>query len=191
MYDYYGVCLRTHEDEECTDMMEEVFYTKGLFDNKGITIGAMLLEDDRCLLEEYAPLLFNTLPNDISLYETMLKLVTLIRDYRQNVAYGTSIKSMKDLSPTHKNKDDEKKNQAFRKNLVGLCNMMGGTMAGTKLSFELKEMLKDAYDTPENYLIHRPKAFTASIKPIENYIIGLNLPNKKTHRENFIKAIDA
>jgi hypothetical protein len=189
-YDYYGTNKRNYDDDDFREALNAVFDTKQVIEGfPTIPLVAQMIEEDRTLLEDHVPLLFTTLPKDKDLYDSIFELAKLIMQYRSDRAGSSNVKPINSLSPTHQNKSDEGREAAFIQHIEKLYFMMGGERIGTEAGNKLKKILEDAHDHPQKYLIKRHKAYTASLKPIEDYFKSLKLYNRTNQIKDFIKAL--
>ena len=178
MFDYYGVNLRTYEDEECTEIMKDA-------------INEMLVDDIFIdLLEEYAPKLFNTLPTHLDPSKVMHDLLDLLHLYCRDVSASVCSSVMERYHTTHRKKSEKDRTKAFLGHIESLQKLCGGGLAIGEKGIDLKRILEDAYDKPKEYIMPRYQSLSASTKPIDDYIKSLSLPNKKEYRELFIKQIN-
>jgi hypothetical protein len=100
--DYYGVSFKTYEEWECEEAMEEIFREAtddGAFPN--------LTEDDKGLLTDYAPKLFNTFSykqekeRKNELKKAMSGLCELYEAYRFESLFKIGISTHTDTNLTH------------------------------------------------------------------------------------------
>lgn len=201
-YDYDGVFKVTHYEDDIIYVLTEAL-------DEDITwhVSPDVLESDdfndnfkkmleqtssmRTILEEHIPILFQTLPEKHDLKETILKLLQLIIGYRNDRAHQNNVKEINKLSPTHRNKSDAEREGAFIKHIEALHLMMGGFTVGTEKGNELKRILEYAHDHPKEYLLNRSKAYTASLKPIKEYLVSLKLYKRSNEIEALLNAIES
>lgn len=179
--DYFGIPITTRTKEDCTDtMMYEVLIGEHYHDDTPVIERGKggcppehtwLSEKDRELLIEYAPKLFDTLPQGNDLLTAMQGLVTLIGKHRFEIVWQRSEKArMNHYSYSKKNA--EEKADALKKHIEAIVKIIGidtyidkGEMIdivqnGKKVREEslrtpkddLLEELANAYENPMRYL---------------------------------------
>ena len=196
LYDYWGVCYRTHEDEECISTFEDVlsdtspFSLHEQYGKFGITLDITLRDSDKDLLQKYAPKLFNTLLKQYDLHDAILEWATLVHNYRnsQKEANFVNKNIYGDYPTTYGSHKDKKTINAFKNRIKTIYDLMGGDAVGTKKGNDLKKLLKDACENPNDYFTRKPE-MKPNKDPIEDYLRGLKLPDKSKVITDFIKDL--
>jgi len=203
LYDYYGKCWRTHEDQECIDIfnydvlhiekvMTDSVTGKPIFPDLVYTLDELLSEADKALLEGYAPKLFNTLNESNDLCSAMLEWATLLQNYRHSKNnFGVAIqKSIINNYPNLRNKKSkQEKLNTFQNNLKSVFDAIGGGAVGTPKGNTLKKLLDDAYHNPNDYFTSKPKKDKPSIANMKDYLNSLDLNGKSKIISDFLKEI--
>jgi len=160
-----------------------------------------LATEDKDLLEEYAPKLFNTYENIKELENVLSEFVKLYYLYRREFYNCIKIEDSKivtlkqleqmfyDNSPIpYKKETRDKKIESFKTHLNTLYNFLGGSRFGTEKGNKFKKQLQEIYDNADEYIPKRTKV-TISTKPIKDYLLSLNLKNKSSTIHEFINTI--
>ncbi len=175
-----------------TPELIEEWRSKGLLP----TLGDKLSGNDKTLLEEYVPKLFNTIlePKE-HLADAIYTLTVLIRSYRNAKQERTYFESQFDDYKRTKDKHSKttEKPESIRKNIKQiiqlLCNKKeNGAFISPKANDEIIPVLEKLYKNPEEYILMNPR-YTISKSPISAYLRGLNLPDKSDAIKEFMKKI--
>lgn len=224
-YDYYGVKKTTIEDYGCIEMMEAILYDASKegepeVDDDGNILNndeelefdaedTILTIDDKELLIEYAPQLFNTLLEPEQLEKAMLGLVKVFREYRLNGDSRYGINYIREHSPSFgAKKGRAEKEEDLVKKITQVIDLMGGDLyhkdtntiqinpntnemqeSDEPKATEIKDLLKRVRDNPSAYIPSRPLKPSTNKNNIKDYLFKLELANKTDTIEAFIKAI--
>ena len=164
------------------------------------TLGDVLSDEDKTLLEEYIPQLFNTINEpEKNLADAIYTLTVLVRSYRdaerERKVFEKQFDSYSNCKRSQKGREEDIKK--FRTNINRIMHLLGGSTpddkGGYSLAITLKakplvEALHEAYKNPDEYFLDNPK-YTISKEPILNYLQSLDLPNKSKIIEEFWKKI--
>jgi len=220
-YDYWGVPITTYTEEECIEMMRDEVLTAKDYDDdtrvfeqrKGESTGYhnWLSKEDRELLIEYAAKLFDTLPKDKDLFDSMLGLVTIIGKHRFEVMWYKQENSRMGLY-SHNKKNQEEKADALKKHIQAILGIIGidsyvpkeGDLAGLRTSKddfidELERAHEDTmsylprgnpgYSLEENKHGEMVKVLHHTKQPMQEYLKSLHLKNRSIIIKEFIKKI--
>lgn len=220
-YDYWGVPITTRTEEECTDVMrDEVLTGEHYYDDTPVfermkggcpKHHQWLSEKDRELLIEYAPKLFDTLPKDKDLFDSMLGLATILGKHRFEVIWQRS-EGVRMKSYSHSKKTQEDKAEALQKHIAAIVNIIGTdwyTPKGEEFSDlrtsrdDLFDELERAYQDPMSYLPYGNPGYSLeqnehgemvkvlhhTKQPMQEYLIALDLKNRSDIIKEFIKKI--
>ena len=194
-YGYYGELIpKTYSHEECTETLEQHM------------IDAKLSPRDEKLLEEYVPMLFDTLPKgikssityeEIDLNYAIKNLIMLLGIYRRRQSGREKMRSQKVILPLSKQNINKKRNY-LKNHAKAILDMIGKTdnhAAGDFDSFkayELKKNLESLICSPETYLpeqISFSKGF-GNKKDIKEYLRSdLTLPYNGTIISEFLQQL--
>lgn len=165
----------------------------------------ILTENDKTLLEDYAPKLFNTIDNEREAGKMMKGLLKVLYKYRYETSEYSIPNDAKKRIPTYKHRSIEDKAIALKKKIAKsnktistlkeIIDLMGGenfhTVQGEELKKHfngLKKHLLNADRHPKEYIpIIRTTKITK--KEIEDYLIGLNLSKKGATIKDFLAKI--
>lgn len=196
--DYWMKCWRTHEDEECVNTFlyhvlsdTAPFSKHKIYAKFGVTLDLQLCDSDKDLLEDYAPKLFNTLLIQYDLHDVMLKWATLVHSYRNTQKEANFVNNgiYGNYPKTYSTKSEKETVNAFKKRIKTIYDLMGGDAVGTRKGNDLKKILKDAFDNPDDYFTSKPEIESNKEETIGNYLRGLKLPDKTDVIKNFIKDL--
>lgn len=220
-YDYHGVLITTHTKEECTDVMQyDVLIGDHYYDDTAVLDRVKggsphhhkwLSEKDRELLIEYAPKLFDTLPKEKDLYDSMLGLATILGKYRFEVLWHRKESARMD-SYSHSKKRQEDKEEALKKHIDAIVKIIGTDMyipKGEEISHlrtsrdDLLDELERAYQNPMSYLPPGNIGYSLeenehgeivkvshhTKQPMEEYLKALDLKNRSDIIKEFVKKI--
>jgi len=184
-------------DEDCKDMMKYAIeheiltiISRETGKEEQITLSDRLNLDDKLLLEDYAPKLFNTYEDRQKLDKIMHKLALLLSNYRKEPNYNKSMKIFYEGEGVHsKNKSEEKRKEAFQKHCDNLYGLLGTGFLRSEKGNELQKMLKDAFYNPQEYMPPKPKKITNSYSNIHNFLTDLKLPGKSDTITEFITKL--
>lgn len=138
------------------------------------------------LLIEYAPVFFvsfDDIKNDGENYGEMqmFKLVYLVIDFTlyvniKHAQKSHAVNSVNELGYRHEfpyaNKTQEEKEKAFKKHLATLYNFLGGNFSGYRKAHDFKEIIKDAYQNPKEYMLRDIK-YSYSTRSIRDFLSQL------------------
>ncbi len=194
--------ILTISNELCTDTMiydilnDEKFLNSNTTDGIG---GNSLNSNDKILLEEYAPKLFNTLEKFDDLQSVMTKLVDLVNIYRYKSIIHRGEKKMLTLYPKIKSaskKTEAEKIKIFKNHIVNMIKLAGDNRYSLQDHQKSKEyiyfwnILDDVCDHPEDYFPAEYRdVSTPQKETIEKYLMGLKLPGKTESIKEFMKKI--
>lgn len=200
LYDYFGKCWRTYDDDECTNMMAYHILSDNFF-GKDFRIS----QEDEDLLISFAPKLFNTLKKE----NVHINYCSLTTDNKplEAAMWGLvnefySYRHFNDLDffdnrlkrEHHKGSDNKKmdeKVERFQNHINSIIKLMGGRVSKNE-GIHLKEHLQHALENPERYIFDNSEKIGSSIpkSKIKNYLLSLKLDHKNNTIEDFIKAIN-
>ncbi len=182
LYDYWDTNYRTHEDYECTEKMEDA-----IDDVFGSLRRDFLSTKDKKLFEEFAPKLFNVLPEEYELSAAIGGLLKEVLHYKAVKGAG-SANSMSYKSETEKtkNKSYEQRIKLLRKSAQSILNLID-----TRVHKGLVQELERIIEKPPSYF---PKSangfFSVNKNAIRDYLFSLKLPSKTKIIEGFIIELD-
>ena len=153
------------------------------------TLGERLTIEDAELLEEYAPKIFNTIPEpNINLNPYLHTLTILIRSYRRA---ELQIKLLEEkfnaYNASKSNKGEKEKIRLLRKRLNDIVNLIGEPSHPDAAKYIFPALQKLYYE-PQKYISRNPK-YTISKSPILDFLRSLKLPGKSQIIEEFYKKI--
>ena len=210
-YDYWGLPITTHTQEECISVMKEVTAKENHIGVNG-DYHNFLSEEDMELLIEYAPKLFDTLPQDNDLFTAMVGLKIIIGKHRFEVMWKRNEKARMSNSYSHNNKSQEEKADALKKHIDAIRGIIGmdsyipkdhdlAELRTTKDDF--LDELERTYQDPTQYLPHGDpgyclehnehgetiKVLHHTQQPMEEYLKALQLKNRSDIIKEFIQKI--
>jgi len=179
---YHGNSIRTYQDWECTEMMEDILRDDE-FSN--------LSDKDKNLLEEYAPRLFNTAKYEReSLKVFMRDLCRKVAKFRKGIS---GFKFAKKKTAIYKNSSDEEIKDALRGHAKAILNLTGNPENGELDYFTEKyhffRELHLMIECPEDFLSMDVQYKPASKTKIKKYLHNLQLPNKTNTIKEFIEEL--
>ncbi len=203
LYDYYGGSIRTHQDHECTEIMENILRKD---------VCASISDNDKSLLEDFAPKLFNTFPVSIDdLEEAMWGLILCIRIYRGTPSLKEGIKKhypwKKEGMYSQKGWDNKVK--ILKDKAIEILEIIEETNATFNLD-KTKKATKHfhvEYDSfvehrndlifslnvlrliPEAYMPPKIRKISNTKDDIKSYLTGLSLPGKTNDIDNFMERL--
>jgi len=183
LVDYHGGSIRTYQDWECLEMMEDILRDEEF---------QSMSENDLLLLEEYAPKLFNTAPYKQEVVEFMMKeLVRKLRDYRNGI--GGFRFTAKEGVRLYSQKD-HKVEQSLKDHATAILELLGDPSKGeidylTEKYHFFKELMNMA-EHPEEFMSMDIKYKSASRTRITKLLQSYKLPKKTSTIKAFFKAID-
>lgn len=173
------------------------------WEDKGLlsTLGDVLSDSDKDLLEEYIPQLFNTMigPKN-NLDDAIYMLIVLIRSYRDALQeqgwFTPQFEKYDAIKGGRSKKGKEKDAQTLKTKIDDIFFLIGGGRVSDKnviintnpKTKELMDVLVEAYNNPNAYLLDNPK-FSISKAPISDYLSSLDLPGKSGLIKEFMKKI--
>ncbi len=182
LYDYYGVPIRTRQDEECTEIMENVLRADEF---------ASISDKDKSLLEEFAPKLFNTAKYSDFVVEGMMRILCSdVRGYREG---NGSFKFIEKKGVMLKNQDSKEREKSLIKHATSILKILGDPSKDDiqymtenyKVFMGLKKMI----DNPKDFFSMKIK-YTAKTKTkIKNMLQELQLPKKAKIIDDFIEEL--
>ncbi len=141
-----------------------------------LPISTFLTFEDKELLIEYAPKLFNTYNNkNYSLEDAMFLLAYKLYHYRRSQESATS-KNMTTIiektlggkyKKTYKSQSKTERIESFKKHIQTLHYLMGGYYGSNGINCNLKQELEKAFNNPEEY-IYQPIRY----KPLNKKILS-------------------
>ncbi len=166
----------------------------------------VLTFDDKELLVEFAPLLFNTSTNYQGLINDMYGLIKLVWEYRLHTSPNYVINQIRADFTTIYEKDQAKLENAFTKILDKFINdFMGGDLISNagdiKIDHngiregdlpnpkEVKKILQTMKENPSYYITTKPDKPKADKGEIKEYLVGLKLKDKSDTIKEFAKKI--
>lgn len=220
-YDYFGEPITTHTEEECTETMVcEVLIGEHYYDDTPVIdrikggsphYHQWLSKQDRELLIEYAPKLFDTLPKENDLFTVMLGLATIIGKHRFEVMWQKN-EDARMNSYSHSKKSLEDKVNALKKHIEAIRGIIGTDIYVPK-DHELAQFrtphddfldeLEKAYRDPMRYLPHGNPRYSLEQNEhgetrevlhqtqqlIEEYLKALQLKNRSHIIKEFMQKI--
>ncbi len=182
MEDYYGVSIRTYQDYECTEMMEDVLRDSE-FD--------IVRDEDKILLEKFAPKLFNTAPYAAEIVRHMMKeIAASIREYRKGIG---GFKFISKERARLKKAPDTEVDKSLKEHATAILELLGNPERGENDYFtEHYPFFKDLMNLAENpsdFKSMRIKDKPASKTKIKKCLQRLKLPNKTNTIQEFINAL--
>lgn len=190
--------MGTYSDEYCIDMMQYEVLGKcedieEQIKNQNLPILRYLSPDDKELLIEYSSKLFNTLPQQQSLYDTLLNFADFVNSYRCENMLLRMVEEEKKHLPNY-NKSYEIRKEAFKKHINTILEYTGNSVSPfeeqrTDVDSLIIELRKALQNTDE-YLLKMPKKSKyANNKEVKLYLKSLKLPGKTDVINKFIKAL--
>lgn len=220
-YDYFGSPITTHTKEECIETMEyEVLIGDHYYDDTPVLdrikggcpdFHQWLSQQDREILIEYAPKLFDTLPKDKDLFNSMLGLATIIGKHRFEVMWQRNEDARMNVY-SHGNKSQESKASSLKTHIAAILGIIGidsyidkecelAHLRTTKDDF-LDELAR-AYEDPIQYLPRKDSKLSyeqneagemvavphCTQGPMKEYLKDLNLKNRSDIIKEFVEKI--
>jgi len=154
-FDYYGGNSKTFEEWECIESMQKIFR-----DDVDIGELSQLSEDDKQLLEEYAPILFNTfISSDCKkryeeLKEAMYGLCESINVYRFAHTFRVGIQQHTDRELTE-NQGRAKRLIVFKNNALNMLKIIDDEeheYFDNVRTDELRKILLDVTINPNDFM---------------------------------------
>jgi hypothetical protein len=186
--------MRSNDD--ILDMLSyKIYGIKRPYNNR--EYGSYLSGSEKDLLEKYVPILFNTYNHDDSLSNVIIELLELYIQFRTNkpnpkegVISANQLEAMfYDDSPIpNKNKTRNEQVEGFKTHIEGLLKYLGGDNFGTEKGNKLKKILRESFNTPNEYIPQR-RDTRVSKKEIELFLYSLKLENKSLQIQEFITEI--
>jgi hypothetical protein len=181
-------------DDTCTDtMIYNVIYENHKSSNGKELPLFKLTEEDKELLIEYAPKIFNTY-NGKNLEDVMKETAILLHNYRNKQSENKIINFFfSDAKVMYEKQKEDKRHEAFKKHIISAYRLLGndaiGTPKGNELKNELQNILENVLNNKDEYFIKKPKV-TATKKDIEKFLNSLKLSGKSKIIQEFIKEIE-
>jgi len=181
-------------------ILGEDFLNSIIIDADDITIKSqkfkqgVLLEEDKSLLIEYVPKLFDTLlETKTEIMYKMFELVNHVWKFRLYNDPHFMINRMRDNFPTKYENDLPQKNQALINSIDTVLELMGGDL-DAEGDTELKTQLREVRKNPSKHIPKKPPspkkhAKYVSLTTIRKYLSSLNLDKQKVVDE-FIDKLE-
>ena len=144
-----------------------------------------LTEDDRGLLDEYVPNLFNTLPKEHDLHNTMNIFAMIVNGYRGNNQHR-AIETEAYKNRAYNSKGKDWKENKLRIKIQEIKDLIGEQYIPVVHREWLNSMMNESYNIPHG----RVKNSHTHKNVIKNYLFSLKLPDKTKVIEEFIEKID-
>lgn len=179
---YHGNSIRTYQDWECTEMMEDILRDDEL---------SNMSDDDKTLLENYAPNLFNTATyNEKTVRGMMKELCGRVAQHRRGVG---GFKLVNKKPSIYKNSSDEEIKVALRNHAQAILKIVGNPEKGefdylTENYHFFKDLMR-MVESPEDFMSMDIKYKPASKTKIKKFLHSLKLPNKTDSIEEFVNKL--
>ncbi len=194
LYDYYGICHRTRQDEACTEMMHNILWDDDPLHEELNQFSPFMNNDDMDLLIKFAPKLFNTFgcKDDKILIHVMTALCSHIRGFR-NGTVGFKFVDKKGLKL--KNQSFSVKEKALRTHATAILEILGnpskyGDIDYLTKNYEIFMGLKKMIDNPKDFFSIEIKPRSASKTYIKKFLQELKLPCKTSIIDEFINELN-
>ena len=185
-------------EEDCENAMHDAFSFEGEIsfiygddkvgeiqdDEEILTAYTWLLTtEDKELLIEYAPKLFNTLEPADDLDVVCIELASMVGYYRMSIHKNNNRKKQnKLLSDTSRDMEE-----SLKTHIKGVLNLIGDYRHPYKYDDRnpLIELLNKAHENPELFITKKKAEITPTKRPIEDYLKSLNLSGKSNVIRDF------
>jgi len=175
------------------DEIRDIFRWQVLQNKEKFEVGSFddwLEQEDKDLLEEYAPKLFNTYKNIEKLENIMIEWAILLFNYRhehigKNIIHGMGGKQK---IPTYAKKSKDEKITILKSRVEDILKLLSTNFSTKEHIIEFTDILKKVHATPDDYFTYKPK-IPIKKQPIKDYLIGLELKGKTKEINDFIKSI--
>ena len=180
----------------------EIDYTKPLFsptpgqrEKMKQTILDLMYSGDIDLLEEYVPKIFDRLPYEYDIADTLHTLAILIMSYRfasaeleflEEGRFKPFDEAMKKAKIRKRSREENIR--SLRINVKQILKIIGPAGKCNKDSLELIKLLGDLYQDPDKYLIESQR-YTISKDPIREFFRKCEITERSEVIKEFIKKI--